>query len=102
MPFIDIWITNPSKAVAKKVALHLLKNRLGACANIFPVHSAYWWKNKIEKTHEWVLIFKTLARNYKKVEAEVRKIHPYSVPCIIKIPVSANRDYEKWVKGEVK
>ncbi len=102
MPFIDIWITNPSQAVAKKVALHLLKKRLGACANIFPVHSAYTWKGKIEKTHEWILAFKTVSKNYKKVEREVRKIHPYSVPCIMKISVSANKDYEKWLKKETK
>ncbi len=102
MPFIDIWITNPSAAVAKKIALHLLKKKLGACANIFSVHSAYNWKGKIEKTHEWILAFKTISKNFKAVEKEVRKIHPYSVPCIMKFSVSANRDYEKWIFSETK
>ena len=102
MPFIDIWITNPSQAVAKKIALYLLKKHLGACANIFPVHSAYLWKNKLVKAREWVLIFKTTSRNYKKVEREVIKIHPYKVPCIMKIYVSANKDYEKWMRDETK
>ena len=102
MAFLLLYITNPSPAVARRVANRLLKKRLGACANIFPVHSAYLWKGKIEKTNEWILIFKTISKNYKKVEREVRKIHPYSVPCIMKIPVSANKDYEKWVKSEIK
>ena len=102
MPFIDIWIANPTQAVAKRIALHLLKKRMGACANIFPVHSAYRWKNKIEKTHEWILAFKTISKNFKAVEKEVRKIHPYKVPCIMKISVSANKDYEKWVISETR
>ena len=102
MPFILLYITNPTQAVARRVANHLLKKRLGACANIFPVDSAYWWKNKLVHTHEWILIFKTISKNYKKVEKEIKKIHPYSVPCIMKIPVSANKDYEKWLKEETK
>ncbi len=102
MPFLLLYITNPSQAVAKKVALHLLKKHLGACANIFPVHSAYLWRGKIEKTHEWILIFKTVSKNCKAVEKEIKKIHPYSVPCIMKISVSANKDYEKWIKREAK
>lgn len=102
MPFLLLYITNPSQAVAKKVALHLLKKRLGACANIFPVHSAYLWRGRIEKTREWILIFKTISRNYKAVEKEIKKIHPYKVPCIMKISASANRDYEKWLRKEIK
>lgn len=39
-------------------------------------------------------ILALLAAKAKAVEAEVRKIHPYTVPCIIKIRATANKEYE--------
>lgn len=102
MSFIFVYITNPSKKVAERIARHLIKKRLVACANIFPIKSFYWWKKKIEKSNEFVLIVKTTKNNFKKVKDEVRKVHPYSVPCITKINVDANEEYEKWIKQEVK
>lgn len=102
MPFIFVYVTNPDEKVAKRIANHLLKKRLVACANIFPVDSAYWWKGKIENEEEYVLIAKTKKGNWEKVKREIKKIHPYSVPCITKINVSANKEYEKWLIKEVK
>ena len=101
MSFILVYITNPSKKVAKDVALHLLKKRLIACANIFPIESMYWWKGKIEQTKEVVLIAKTRKENFNKVKNEVKKIHPYTVPCIIKLSAEANKDYEDWLNKEM-
>lgn len=102
MGFIIIYITNPDLKTAKKVASHLLKKRLVACANFFPIESAYWWQNKIENSKEVAAIVKTTEKNWAKVKTEVKKIHPYKTPCIIKIAVEANRGYEKWIKSEVK
>ena len=98
MSFIFVYITNPNKKEAKRIALHLLKKKLVACVNIFPIESLYWWKGKIEKAKEFVLIAKTKEEDFKKVEAEVKKIHSYTVPCITKINVEANEEYEKWLK----
>jgi periplasmic divalent cation tolerance protein len=102
MPFIFVYVTNPDEKVAKRIAIHLLKRRLIACANIFPVDSAYWWKGKIEDEEEYVLIAKTKKGNWEKVKREIKKIHPYSVPCITRINVEANKEYEKWLRKEVK
>jgi periplasmic divalent cation tolerance protein len=44
---VFIYITNPSKKEAKRLAKHLIEKRLIACANIFPIESLYWWKNKL-------------------------------------------------------
>ena len=101
MNFIFVYITNPTKQEARKIAKYLLKKKLIACANIFSINSLYWWKGKIADEGEFVLIAKTLEKNFKKVKEEVEKIHSYSIPCIIKIPVSANEKYFKWLKSEV-
>ena len=102
MNFIFIYITNPTKAEARRVAKHLLKKKLIACANIFPVESFYWWKGKITNENEYVLIAKTTKNKFEKVKREVEKIHSYTIPCIIKIPVSSNEKYFKWLKAQLK
>ena len=87
MSFVIIYITNPTKKEAKKIAKHLLQKKLIACANIFPINSLYHWQGKLVDENEYIIIAKTVAENYEKVKKEVEKIHHYDVPCIIKIPV---------------
>jgi len=59
MKFIFVYITNPTKKEAEKIARHLLEKHLIACANIFPIESFYWWKKKIESGR----VFYLAARN---------------------------------------
>lgn len=101
MSLILVYITNKDESEAKKVAEHLLKKKLVACTVIFPVESVYWWKKKIEKTGEYVIITKTVEKHFEDIKTEVKKIHSYEIPCIIKIDVEANKEYEKWVRKEV-
>lgn len=96
------YITNPSKEEARRIARHLLENRLIACANIFPIDSMYWWEGKITEGSEYVLIAKSSEKNSAALENAVKKIHPYTVPVIIKIPASSNDVFSEWLKREVK
>ena len=102
MSLIFVYVTNPSKDEARKIAGVLIKKKLIACANIFPIESVYPWKGKIANEKEFVLIGKTYNRNYKNIVKEVEKVHPYEVPCIAKLPVTFNDKYEKWLKGELR
>lgn len=102
MGLILVYITNKDESGAKKVAKHLLNKRLIACANTFPVSSMYWWNKKIEKTREYVVIAKSVEKNFEKIKTEVKKIHSYEIPCIIKINVEVNEEFEEWVKKEVR
>ncbi len=102
MGFIIIYITHKNLKEAKKIVTHLLQKKLITCANFFPIKSSYWWKNKIENSNEIVTIIKTKKENWKKLKSEVKKIHPYETPCIIKFNVEANKDYELWINSEIK
>jgi periplasmic divalent cation tolerance protein len=100
--FVLVYVTNPSKEEAKKIAKHLLEKRLIACANIYDnVSSLYRWEGKIADEKECVLIAKTTEDKFEAVKDEIEKIHPYKTPCIIKIPVSSNKKFSDWLKGEV-
>ena len=102
MKFITIYVTYKNLAEAKKIVNHLLKKRLIACANFFPIKSAYWWQGKIVNNNEVVSILKTPKKNWNKVKAEIKKMHSYKVPCIEKMEVEAGIDYENWVKKVTK
>jgi len=99
---ITIYVTYPNLKEAKKIANHLLKRRLIACANFWLIKSAYWWKGKIQNDNEVVTILKTKKENWPKIKTEIKKIHPYEVPCIEKINVEANRNYEDWINAVTK
>ena len=87
---------------AEKISMRLLKKRLIACANIFPIRSMYRWKKKIVNDAENVIIAKTNEKNFAKVASEAKKIHSYQIPCILKIDSVANKEYGKWAEKEMK
>lgn len=98
MNFIFVYITNPTRVEARKIAKLLLKKKLIACVNIFgPTDSLYPWRGKIADEREYILIAKTLNKNFGKIKNEVEKIHSYDIPCIVKIPVSSNRKFFEWI-----
>lgn len=100
---IIVYITNPNKKTAEKIAKYLLSKKLCACANIFKISSLYPWKNKIEKSNEYVLILKTIDKYYKEIEKEINKIHPYKMPCILKIKINkVNQKYLNWLIQQIK
>lgn len=96
------YITCKDSQEAKKISMHLLRKRLIACANIFPIKSMYWWNNKIVNDNENVIIAKTSNKNFKNVVSEVKKLHSYEIPCILKINAAANKEYEGWASKEMR
>jgi periplasmic divalent cation tolerance protein len=101
MAFIIVYITHPDENCARQVSEYLLEEKLAACSNIFPIRSAYWWKNAIQQEEEWVSIVKTTSENWSAVQKAVENKHPYAVPCIMKINVEANEAYENWIATSV-
>jgi len=102
MNAISIYIPCPDKRTAKSVSRHLLRKRLIACANIFPIHSMYWWKGKLMENAEHVIFAKSLEKRYADIVQEARKVHPYEVPLIAKFKIKANEDYLKWLRKETR
>ena len=87
---------------AEKIVSHLLKKKLIACANFFPIQSQYWWKGRIVKSKEIVTLLKTKKQHWKKVESEIQRIHSYETPCIMKFDAEANLSYVRWIDAETK
>lgn len=96
-----IYITCRDEKEAVKISKHLLNKKLIACSNMHPIRSMYRWHEKIQDEKEFAIIAKTKEKNYKKIKEEVKKLHSYDTPCILKIDAEANESYQKWVNEEV-
>lgn len=97
MKLILIYVTHSDEDEAKKMSNHLINRRMIACANIFPINSVYIWEGKPVSDGEYVSILKTRKEYWKKVKEEVEKMHPYDVPCILKIKIKTNKKYKDWI-----
>ena len=102
MSYIVVYVIFPNKKSAGRAARHLLKKKLIVCANIFAVDSEYWWKKKIERAKEVVMLAKTTDKKFMAVKKEILRLHPYEVPVIEKIKASANSSAERWLRSYLK
>lgn len=98
-------ITNlPDRAVAERIATSLVTENLAACVNILAeCTSIYRWQGKIEHAGEVPMLIKTTRSVYPRLEGALRKLHPYELPEIIALPVSAGLpEYLSWVATETR
>ena len=101
---VVVLVTASSAAEGGKISRGVLDARLAACVNLVPtVRSRYWWKGKIESATECLLIIKTRAALVDRLTVEVKRLHSYTVPEVIALPVTGgNRDYLAWVGAETR
>jgi periplasmic divalent cation tolerance protein len=96
-------ITNlPDSEAAFNLARTLVQRRLAACVNVLsPATSFYRWEGREEQAHEVPVLIKTTAERYRAVEAAIRELHPYELPEILALPVTAGLEaYMGWVERE--
>ena len=98
-------LTNlPDQSSAETLATELVGLRLAACVNILaPCQSVYRWNQAVERTAEIPLLIKTTAAAYPALEAAIRERHPYDVPEIIALPITAGLPaYLNWLADETR
>jgi periplasmic divalent cation tolerance protein len=94
-----IFVTTGSENQAIAIARALVNERLAACVNIVgPVRSIYRWRDGVEDDREYLLIIKTRALHYMKVETRVREMHTYEVPEVLALNADrGSPPYIKWL-----
>jgi periplasmic divalent cation tolerance protein len=97
-----LYVTGPDHAAALAIARSLLEERLIACANVIDgATSLYWWEGKIDEAQETVLIAKTTSGHIPDIITRVLKLHPYSCPCVVALPIVAgNPAFLGWIREE--
>ncbi len=105
MPHTDaITVLTPVATTDEAVALvrALLERRLVACGTVVPGgRSLYRWEGKIADEQEVLVILKTRAARLESLQVASGELHPYRVPELLALPVSAgNEKYLAWTNKE--
>ncbi|HCC49011.1 MAG TPA: cytochrome C biogenesis protein CcdA [Elusimicrobia bacterium] len=93
------FVTVGDKKTADKITAGLLEERLAACVSAVPgVESSYWWKDRIEKSAEILLLIKTRRALREDIIQFVKRHHPYTVPETIFTEIGgASHEYLDWL-----
>ena len=94
-----VLVTTGREEQAVSIARVLVGERLAACVNVVgPVRSIYRWRDAIEDDREYLLIIKTRATLYIKLEKRVRELHTYEVPEVLALNADrGSPPYVKWL-----
>lgn len=94
-----MFVMAANEEEASTIARTLVEERLAACVNIITsVRSIYRWRGAIEESCECLLLIKTRANNYRKLEHRVKQLHSYEVPEVVATSLSdGSADYLKWI-----
>jgi periplasmic divalent cation tolerance protein len=100
---IIVFTSCDSAKQAKRLARHLVEQRVAACVNILPkAQSVYRWQAKIETAAEYLLVIKSRRDLFAGLRAEIEKIHTYEVPEIVAVPVvEGSEAYLAWIDREL-
>ncbi len=94
-----IYSTFPSAEEAERIGGALVDRGLAACVNIFPGMTAiYVWEGKRQRESEAAMIIKTRGSLASEAIAEARKLHPYTNPALLVLPVTGgSEDFMRWI-----
>ena len=96
---VIVLCTVPSNFDAEGLAGELVDLSLAACVQIGPpVNSVYRWHGAVEKSEERLLLIKSRRGLFSALEAAIKARHPYEVPEILALDVSAGHaPYLDWL-----
>lgn len=86
-PMRLVLVAAPRGAVSADLARGALRARLAACVSTVPIDSEYWWKGRLERADEALLVFKTVPKRVGGLFRYLATHHPYEVPEILELDV---------------
>lgn len=100
--YVQVITTIDSQEAAASIAEAVVSARLAACAQVAgPITSSFWWEDEVTTATEWICIMKTQQSRYDALAELLQRIHPYDVPEILAVPVTAGHSaYLAWIARE--
>ncbi|MGI9291699.1 MAG: divalent-cation tolerance protein CutA [Gammaproteobacteria bacterium] len=95
-----ILCTCPDDAVAAELSRRLIEQGLAACINRFGgLTSVYKWEGEMKEGTEVQLVIKTSEQAVERLIEELKQLHPYELPEIIAVPITAGYNpYLEWIR----
>jgi periplasmic divalent cation tolerance protein len=105
MPHTDALVVLTTVATADEalaLVRELLERRLIACGTLLPgARSLYRWNEQLADESEVVVLLKTRGARLDALQAAFDDLHPYKVPELLALPVTAGADkYLGWIDKE--
>ena len=96
--YVFVYTTVSNIEEAKRISKVLLEKKLAACVNMFSIDSMYISNGQIKNAKEIGIIIKTKNEKFKELKKELKKIHPYEIPCICSIYLeNCSRSFLDWI-----
>lgn len=101
---VILYTTWPDADTAEAVGAEAVAERLAACANVLgPMRSIYRWQGAVDRSAETPMLLKTTAGQAERLRDFIVARHPYEVPCVLALPVSAaasHAPFLQWITEE--
>jgi periplasmic divalent cation tolerance protein len=103
-PCVSVYVTLADRRLAARLGRALVEERLAACANVLDgLTSIYRWEGAVHSDPEAALLLKTRAALFPQVEARLRALHTYELPCIVAWPIiQGSAAYLAWVAEQTR
>jgi periplasmic divalent cation tolerance protein len=98
----ELVITGPNADWLAEFTRQLVDDRLAACGQLIPgIRSIYWWQGSVQDDPEARVALHTRRSLVPAILERAERDHPYDVPCVIALPVTAaSPGYARWVLDE--
>ena len=94
---ITITTTFPTQQSATNCFEQLLEKKYASCCQLSPIHSLYYWNNKIQNDQEFKCSIKTNYTHLESCKAIILNQHPYDTPQFIVTPITyMENQYAQW------
>ena len=96
------YVTCADLDEARRIGRVLVEEGLAACVNLRAHEAIYRWQGAVEQGPEAALLAKTTRAAYPALEARVRALHSYAVPCIVAwTPDAGLPGFLDWIAASV-
>jgi periplasmic divalent cation tolerance protein len=101
---VVILVTVANRREGRRIARHLVENRLAACVNMTQtIQSIYRWEGKLVEDEELLLVIKSARPLFPEIKTAITQIHTYHTPEIICLPIiEGSENYLQWMSDSVK
>jgi periplasmic divalent cation tolerance protein len=95
---VEVTVTCANEVEAKEIGERLVRLKVAACAQWWPIRSAYYWDGELVNDQECMLLLKTTDRRFEEICDIVNGMHSYDLPAIVMLPVSVTGPgYMAWL-----
>jgi periplasmic divalent cation tolerance protein len=95
---VFIYTTCKDMESARKLGQKIIESKIGACVDMWPIESMYYWKGEFQSKTQAMLMVSTIEKNLQGVDDLMSVKHEYNTPMIAGVDVRRiNHDYKEWM-----